>query len=164
MTSPAETQELITEECDKIKNLLLEKNRKYGNSALEPKRIFSKASPMEQILIRIDDKLSRIATSGFESADEDTLQDLIGYLVLLRVARRIGGDAAISPPALVRADMDAQPALEPQRCPKCAKKFMHPRLVDAYPSCHECFTLAASPGSKCFCGFTTPTAPLPIEF
>lgn len=82
-----QTQQLIAEECDRIKNLLLEKNRKYGNSALEPARIFSKASPTEQLLVRIDDKLNRIRTTGpAAQLDEDTVQDLIGYLVLYRVA------------------------------------------------------------------------------
>jgi hypothetical protein len=80
------SQEKIANTCDKIKNLLLEKNKKYGNSAISPLRVFSKASPVEQILVRIDDKLSRIKTSGLSTPDEDTLQDLIGYLVLLTIA------------------------------------------------------------------------------
>ena len=78
----------IAEECDSLKALLLEKNRKYGNSALEPARVFSKASATEQILVRIDDKLSRIRTSGQSGPDEDTVLDLVGYLILLRVSRR----------------------------------------------------------------------------
>ncbi len=78
----------ISDECDAVKALLLKKNAAYGNSALEPARIMSKASPVEQILVRIDDKLSRIRTSGTEGPDEDTVQDLIGYLILLRVAKQ----------------------------------------------------------------------------
>lgn len=81
---------LITAECRALEALLHEKNRKYGNSALDPKRIFSKASPVEQICVRIDDKISRIANTGFATADEDTLQDLQGYITLLRVAHRLG--------------------------------------------------------------------------
>ena len=84
-TSVQEDIEIV---CNSIKDLLISKNKKYGNSALEPKRIFSRSDAMEQIKVRIDDKLSRIATSGTEGADEDTLQDLIGYLVLLKVAMR----------------------------------------------------------------------------
>lgn len=80
-----ETQKRIAEVCDGIRDLLWRKNAQYGNSAFDPKRVFSKASPLEQILVRIDDKLSQIATTGFSAADEDTLQDLIGYLVLLKV-------------------------------------------------------------------------------
>ena len=38
-----DTQEQIVNLCDEIKEMLLEKNRKYGDSALNPVRIFSKA-------------------------------------------------------------------------------------------------------------------------
>lgn len=70
---------------DEIKDLLLSKNRKYGNSALEPTRIFSKADNIEQIRVRIDDKLSRIVSAP-ENEDEDVINDLIGYLFLLKIA------------------------------------------------------------------------------
>jgi len=69
-----------------IGDMLIEKNRAYGNSALDPVRIFSKASNVEQILVRIDDKLSRLARGS--AAGEDVEWDLLGYLVILRVARR----------------------------------------------------------------------------
>jgi hypothetical protein len=77
--------ELICQECDKIKAMLLDKNRKYGNSAINPKRIFSSADPIEQINVRIDDKLSRIA-AGQTDDTEDAETDLIGYLILKKVA------------------------------------------------------------------------------
>lgn len=80
-----DTQTAIANECDAIKQMLLDKNRKYGNSALSPVRIFSQADPIEQIKVRIDDKLSRL-TSGQSDDTEDVISDLIGYLVLLRVA------------------------------------------------------------------------------
>lgn len=82
------TAELISQECDAIKAMLLDKNAKYGDSAMRPRRIFSRADHLEQLKVRIDDKLSRIATMGPDSEDEDTTGDLIGYLVLLRIARR----------------------------------------------------------------------------
>ncbi len=78
--------ELIQEECDALCDMLLEKNRAYGNSALDPVRVFSKADPIEQLKVRIDDKLSRLARGS--AAGEDVELDLMGYLVLLRVARR----------------------------------------------------------------------------
>ena len=82
-----DTPKLIEQICDDVKRLLLRKNQKYGDSALNPCRIFSKANNVEQLLIRIDDKLSRITNNGFDGdSDEDTLNDLIGYLVLLKVA------------------------------------------------------------------------------
>jgi hypothetical protein len=71
--------------CGDIAAMLIEKNRAYGNSALAPIRKFSKASSIEQILVRLDDKLSRLARG--QAAGEDVEKDLIGYLVLLRIAR-----------------------------------------------------------------------------
>lgn len=83
------TQRQIELTCDSIKNMLLDKNKKYGDSALSPVRIFSKANAVEQILVRIDDKLSRISKgAGLVAADEDVVDDLIGYLVLLKIAKQ----------------------------------------------------------------------------
>ncbi len=76
----------IAEECDRVKAMLLEKNAAYGNSALDPVRIFSRANPVEQLLVRIDDKLSRLARGA--AAGEDVISDLLGYLVLLRIAMK----------------------------------------------------------------------------
>ena len=77
------TQEQISNVCDEIKELLIEKNRAYGDSAINPVRIFSKADAKEQILVRIDDKLSRVSR-GHELG-EDVVTDLIGYLVLYKI-------------------------------------------------------------------------------
>lgn len=71
---------------DDIEKMLIEKNRKYGNSALEPIGVFSKLSPKEGLLIRIDDKLKRIKNGSLEKDDEDVVNDLIGYLVLLKIS------------------------------------------------------------------------------
>lgn len=84
--SGAPLGEDILDECLGIAEMLIEKNRAYGNSALQPVRVFSKASSEEQLLVRIDDKLSRLARGS--AAGEDVVADLIGYLVLLRIARR----------------------------------------------------------------------------
>jgi hypothetical protein len=83
-----ETQAAITDICEGIRDLLLEKNRAYGDSALKPLRIFSKADTIEQINVRIDDKLSRICR-GSTYGDEDTELDLIGYLILKQAYLRI---------------------------------------------------------------------------
>lgn len=82
------SQSRIAEECDHIKTLLLEKNRKYGDSALNPKRIFSRAGPREQILVRLDDKVNRWMNQQTDE-DEDVILDLIGYLILYRVALKM---------------------------------------------------------------------------
>ena len=85
MTVP-ESEMKISGVCDDIKELLINKNRKYGNSALKPSRVFSKASAVEQLLVRIDDKLNRIMQgAGLLADDEDVVNDLIGYLVLLKI-------------------------------------------------------------------------------
>ena len=79
--------EQIAEVCDSIKELLLSKNAKYGDSALNPTRVMSKANAVEQILVRIDDKLSRISSgAGLLATDEDVIEDIIGYFVLLKIA------------------------------------------------------------------------------
>lgn len=77
----------IARECRALQDLLVSKNRQYGNSALDPLRCFTKASAIEQILVRIDDKLNRISRGGESFDGEDTEKDLAGYLILLRVAR-----------------------------------------------------------------------------
>lgn len=74
---------------DRIGNLLIEKNEAYGNSALDPIRIFSKADTLEQLRVRIDDKLNRLA-KGREYPSEDTVDDLLGYLVLYKIGERNG--------------------------------------------------------------------------
>ena len=80
------TQEEISAVCNDIKELLLYKNKQYGDSALNPCRIFSKANAVEQILVRIDDKINRIQQgAGLLGEDEDVIQDLIGYLILLKI-------------------------------------------------------------------------------
>lgn len=76
----------ITAACEEVRTLLLAKNAAYGNSALEPVRIFSHADPTEQLRVRIDDKLSRLVKGDANAVTEDTVLDLIGYLILLRIA------------------------------------------------------------------------------
>ena len=78
--------ELIDVECQNLAEMLKAKNRAYGNSFADPVRIFSRVTPEEGLRIRIDDKLSRIARAP--DAGEDTILDLVGYLILLRVLGR----------------------------------------------------------------------------
>ncbi len=77
----------VTEVCAGIANLLIKKNQAYGNSALEPIGIFSRSNAIEQLNVRIDDKINRIA-KGSEYPGDDTITDLIGYLILLKIARK----------------------------------------------------------------------------
>lgn len=70
-----------------LEDKLVAKNAAYGDAALSPIRVFSKADPLEQIRVRIDDKLKRIQT-GNPADVEDSRGDLIGYLVLEQVKLR----------------------------------------------------------------------------
>lgn len=76
----------LEREMQEIKEMLLEKNAAYGDSALAPVRVFSRADPVEQLRVRLDDKLSRLARGS--DAGEDVIADLLGYLLLLRIAMR----------------------------------------------------------------------------
>ena len=78
----------IWKACHEIAHMLIEKNISYGNSALEPSRIFSTADSTEQLKVRIDDKLNRIKNNQGYAGDND-IDDLIGYLILLKVAKSI---------------------------------------------------------------------------
>ncbi len=93
MTDITQTQRGIRETCREIETLLLEKNRRYGDSAIRPLRVFSRADPIEQINVRLDDKLSRLRSAQADDI-EDAELDLIGYLILKRVAQAMqGGDS-----------------------------------------------------------------------
>jgi len=84
----SQTEQDIQTVCTNLAKLLIEKNRAYGDSALSPLRVFSKADSVEQLKVRVDDKLNRLL-QGQGSADEalaDTRRDLMGYLVLLEIA------------------------------------------------------------------------------
>ena len=78
-------QEEVHDVLQKIEDLLIAKNEKYGNSALEPLGVFSQLSAKQGLLVRIDDKLKRIKNGSLEKDDEDVVNDLIGYLVLLKI-------------------------------------------------------------------------------
>lgn len=79
----------VSEILIEIKDLLISKNKKYGNSALEPLGVFSQLSAKEGLLVRIDDKLKRIKNGSLEKDDEDVINDLIGYLVLLKISNNV---------------------------------------------------------------------------
>lgn len=81
------TEKEIWDVCNDMAWFLIDKNRAYGNSALDPVRIFSNSDNVEQLKVRIDDKLSRFARGGEFPGDND-IDDLIGYLVLLKIAKR----------------------------------------------------------------------------
>jgi hypothetical protein len=71
--------------CSSLAELLKSKNARYGDSALTPIRIASRASDDAGIRVRIDDKLSRIKN---DPDNKDTWSDLAGYIILLFIANR----------------------------------------------------------------------------
>jgi len=88
-----DTRDKIEEECARIASILLDKNERYGNSSLQPFGLFKSVKKESKIEARIEDKLKRI--QKFASEDdkhckdyEDAVDDLIGYLILYRIALR----------------------------------------------------------------------------
>ena len=71
----------IEEVCNNMRDFLIEKNKRYGNSALNPIRVFNKASTTTSLLCRLDDKLSRIKNS--DELRPNDIYDTVGYLILL---------------------------------------------------------------------------------
>jgi len=88
MTNSSEsiTQRRIKEVGQEVIDLLIEKNESYGDSALNPANIFARGNAVDNLASRIDDKLMRIKTQGFKGYGEDNIKDLIGYLILLKIA------------------------------------------------------------------------------
>ena len=85
MSSDNKFEAEVAKVLDEIEDMLVAKNKKYGNSALEPLGVFSQLSAKEGLLVRIDDKLKRIKNGSLDKDDEDVVNDLIGYLVLLKI-------------------------------------------------------------------------------
>ena len=81
-------QDEVYRVLSEITEMLIAKNQKYGNSAIEPLGIFSDLSPEEGLKVRIDDKLKRIKNGSLQKDDEDVINDLIGYLVILKILQK----------------------------------------------------------------------------
>lgn len=73
--------------CHEIAHMLIEKNISYGDSALNPVRVFSTADATEQLKVRIDDKINRVKNNQGFAGDND-IDDLIGYLILYKIAQK----------------------------------------------------------------------------
>lgn len=87
----------LDELLDEIRNELVDKNRKYGDSALSPAKVFSKATSIEQIKVRLDDKLARKVSDQLDE-DEDIDKDIMGYLILLRIAQKRWAEKEVDVP------------------------------------------------------------------
>ena len=83
------SKEKIIEIMDSMKDLLLYKNEKYGDSALSPNNIFYKGDSTNSILIRLDDKIGRIKNNPDSLPRMNDVCDIIGYCTLLLVSMGI---------------------------------------------------------------------------
>lgn len=85
------SRDLIAQIYASQSNLVQEKNKRYGNAALEPLGVFSRhiktenSESLNGILVRLDDKLKRVK-HGDEIRKND-VSDLMGYLALLCVEK-----------------------------------------------------------------------------
>jgi hypothetical protein len=82
----APSGKIILDACIDVAQMLIEKNISYGDSALSPIRLFSTADSTEQLKVRIDDKLNRVKNNKGFAGDND-IDDLIGYLILYKIAK-----------------------------------------------------------------------------
>lgn len=84
-----ENEREINEECTNLKNLLLTKNKMYGNSFFKTLDEYGKVL----ICVRLEDKLNRLKQiilkgEKDDKTDErliDTLMDLAGYAILSKI-------------------------------------------------------------------------------
>lgn len=66
---------------ENLNSLLQYKNANYGDSALNPIKVFSKLESTDSLFQRADDKISRIQNSKYLKKND--LIDLMGYCVLI---------------------------------------------------------------------------------
>jgi len=95
MSNIEENEKRIIRVFGECVNMVREKNRQYGDSVLDPLRVFSQSGPLEQLFVRIDDKLSRLKRGNDSiETDEDIWFDLMGYcaLVLVHLGRGKEGE------------------------------------------------------------------------
>lgn len=89
------TQQKIHEIMGAMTDLLLYKNQKYGDSAINPKKIFYKGDSTNSILIRLDDKIGRVMSNTEEKPRVNDVCDIIGYCTLLLISMGVtAGDIA----------------------------------------------------------------------
>lgn len=77
------TQDKIQTLFENFKDFLQEKNKRYGDSVINPVKVFSKVEPTNKACIRLDEKLQRIINS--EELRKNDVCDTFGYLALLMI-------------------------------------------------------------------------------
>lgn len=80
------TQQKIHEIMGAMKDLLLYKNQMYGDSAINPEKIFYKGDSTSSILVRLNDKIGRVKANPDEKPRVNDVCDIIGYCTLLLIS------------------------------------------------------------------------------
>ena len=83
-----ETIDIIKDIHDLMTNFgefLQEKNRRYGDSALNPVKIFSKHEPENPLCSRLDEKIQRIMNA--DEIRKNDVCDLFGYIALYMIGK-----------------------------------------------------------------------------
>jgi len=81
-------EQMIIDQCSEIEQLLVRKNIAYNNSLHTEPPLFP-IDTITGIQARINDKLNRIKQVGLTDETEDSVLDLIGYLIHLRIAFKL---------------------------------------------------------------------------
>lgn len=87
-----DTQKKIKEITMAMQDLLLYKNQKYGDSALNPKKGWYKGDSKNSILIRLMDKQARIDNNPDPLPRVNDVADIIGYCVLLLISMGVSAE------------------------------------------------------------------------
>ena len=80
------TQQKIHEIMGAMKDLLLYKNQMYGDSAINPEKIFYKGDSTSSILVRLNDKIGRVKANPDDKPRINDICDIIGYCTLLLIS------------------------------------------------------------------------------
>jgi hypothetical protein len=79
-----ETNILIEQKFEELKQIAISKNTAYNASLYNPDGLFQ-LDLIDGLKARINDKLNRIKRVGLKDETEDTLKDLIIYLIHLDI-------------------------------------------------------------------------------
>lgn len=94
----SEREREIRRECETLTNTLVAKNKDYGNSSGMKPLFVGGLSAVAALLVRMSDKVRRLdalltktdgsAPAVTDESIDDTLLDLAGYALLVRMERR----------------------------------------------------------------------------
>jgi|TARA_B100000809_G_scaffold6296_1_gene6391 hypothetical protein len=77
-------EDKLTQALKQVHAILMERHENHGDSVFAPVKLFSTISPRERLMVMLDTKLSRYQ-HGARELSEENLNDLIGYLILLKI-------------------------------------------------------------------------------